>query len=99
VSLPGWFSDTTVTTIEGLTASDGELSRIQKAFLSKGGTQCGFCAPGIIVTTAALLAENPHPTQSEIRAALTGNLCRCTGYVQIIESIQEAARLGLVVRT
>lgn len=92
----GEVNGTSVTTIEGLTAGNGELSSIQKAFLEKGGTQCGFCAPGIIMTTVALLAENPHPTESEIRSALTGNLCRCTGYVQIIESIQEAARLGRV---
>ena len=94
--LVGEVNGTSVTTIEGLTAGNGELSSIQKAFLEKGGTQCGFCAPGIIMTTVALLAENPHPTESEIRSALTGNLCRCTGYVQIIESIQEAARPGRV---
>lgn len=94
----GEINGTSVTTIEGLTAGNGELSSIQKAFLEKGGTQCGFCAPGIIMTTVALLAENPHPTESEIRSALTGNLCRCTGYVQIIESIQEAARTRLVTR-
>ncbi len=92
----GEVSGTSVTTIEGLTASNGELSWIQKAFLDRGGTQCGFCAPGMIMTTAALLAENPHPTESEIRSALTGNLCRCTGYVQIVESILEAAQPGRV---
>ncbi len=83
-----------VTTIEGLTGSNGELSSIQSAFLRRGGTQCGYCTPGIVMTTAALLTENPHPTETEIRLALTGNLCRCTGYVQIVESIQEAARRG-----
>jgi len=92
----GEVSGTVVTTIEGLTASNGELSWIQKAFLDRGGTQCGFCSPGMVMTTAALLAENPHPSESEIRSALTGNLCRCTGYVQIVESIQEAARAGRV---
>ncbi len=92
----GEVGGTVVTTIEGLTASNGELSWIQKAFLDRGGTQCGFCSPGMIMTTAALLAENPHPSESEIRSALTGNLCRCTGYVQIVESIQEAARAGRV---
>ena len=85
-----------VTTIEGLTALNGQASSIQKAFLDHGGTQCGFCAPGMIMTTAALLAENPHPTVSEIRQSLTGNLCRCTGYYQIVEAIQAAARVGQV---
>ncbi len=95
----GEVSGTAVTTIEGLRAANGELSGIQKAFLDLGGTQCGFCAPGMIMTTAALLAENSHPTESEIRSALTGNLCRCTGYVQIVEAIQEAARVGQGVRS
>lgn len=90
----GEVGETSVTTVEGLTASDGGLSGIQNAFLESGGTQCGFCAPGMVVATAALLAEKPHPTDAEIRAALAGNLCRCTGYVQIVESIQEAARRG-----
>ncbi len=90
----GEVGGTTVTTVEGLTGPNGELSWIQKAFLDSGGTQCGFCAPGMIMTTVALLADIPHPTESEIRSALTGNLCRCTGYVQIVESILGAARLG-----
>jgi aerobic carbon-monoxide dehydrogenase small subunit len=88
----GEVGGTAVTTIEGLTTSNGELSRIHQAFLDRGGTQCGFCAPGMIMSTVALLAENPHPTPSEIRSALSGNLCRCTGYVQIVESIQEATQ-------
>ena len=92
----GEVGGTTVTTVEGLTGPNGELSWIQKAFLDSGGTQCGFCAPGMIMTTVALLADTPHPTEPEIRSALTGNLCRCTGYVQIVESILGAARLGRV---
>ncbi len=95
----GEVGGTAVTTIEGLTGSHGQPSFIQKAFLDHGGTQCGFCAPGMIMTTVALLAENPHPTESEIRQALTGNLCRCTGYYQIVEAIQEAARAGQVARS
>ena len=92
----GEVGGTAVTTIEGLTAMNGQASSIQKAFLDHGGTQCGFCAPGMIMTTVALLAENPHPTVSEIRESLTGNLCRCTGYYQIVEAIQAAARVGQV---
>ena len=95
----GEVGGTAVTTIEGLTAPNGELSSIQRAFLDHGGTQCGFCAPGMIMTTAALLAENSHPTELEIRRALAGNLCRCTGYVQIVEAIQEAARVVQVARS
>jgi carbon-monoxide dehydrogenase small subunit len=87
-----------VTTIEGLTTANGELSSIQRAFVEKGGAQCGFCTPGMVMMAVALLAENPHPSEPEIRSALVGNLCRCTGYVQIVESIQEAARSSLVSR-
>lgn len=94
----GEVDGTTVTTIEGVVTANGELSTIQRAFVERGGAQCGFCTPGIVMTAVALLAENPHPSESEIRSALVGNLCRCTGYVQIIESIQEAARTGLAVR-
>jgi 4-hydroxybenzoyl-CoA reductase subunit gamma len=79
-----------VETIEGL-AKQGRLSRLQRAFHEKLGTQCGFCTPGMIMAAEALLRRNPTPTESEIRAALSGNLCRCTGYVKIIESVQAAA--------
>jgi 4-hydroxybenzoyl-CoA reductase subunit gamma len=79
-----------VETIEGL-AKQGRLSRLQRAFHEKLGTQCGFCTPGMIMAAEALLRRNPKPTDSEIRAALSGNLCRCTGYVKIIESVQAAA--------
>jgi len=82
-----------VRTIEGLAAPDGgELSPIERAFLEEGGVQCGFCTPGMVMTTVALLEENDDPSDEEIRAALAGNLCRCTGYVQIIDSIRAAAR-------
>jgi len=80
-----------VETIEGL-AKQGRLSRLQRAFHEKLGTQCGFCTPGMIIAAEALLRRNPTPTDGEIRAALSGNLCRCTGYVKIIESVQAAAR-------
>ena len=79
-----------VLTIEGL-AQGGELSPVQRAFLEQGGVQCGFCSPGMVMSTVALLEENPSPSDEEIRAALLGNLCRCTGYVQIIESVRAAA--------
>lgn len=81
-----------VTTLEGL-ARPGELSEIQQAFLEKYGFQCGFCTPGMILTTKALLDENPNPTTEDIKDALEGNLCRCTGYEQIIESVLKAAEL------
>ncbi len=81
-----------VTTVEGL-AEAGELSAIQEAFLEKYGFQCGFCTPGMILVTKALLDENPDPTVGEIKEALEGNLCRCTGYEQIIESVSRAVEL------
>jgi len=80
-----------VTTIEGIVGQDGKLSPVQRAYLDQGAAQCGFCTPGMIMTTIALLDENPDPTEHEIRKALTGNLCRCTGYMQIIEGIKAAA--------
>ena len=79
-----------VETIEGL-AIDGRMSRLQQAFHEKLGTQCGFCTPGMIMAAEALLRRNAHPAEIEIREALSGNLCRCTGYVKIIESVQAAA--------
>ncbi len=82
---------TTVTTVEGLVGSGGHLSPLQEAFLAAGGSQCGFCTPGFVMAGTALLAENPSPTEAEIRHALTGNLCRCTGYVQIVEAVLAAA--------
>ncbi len=79
-----------IETIEGL-ASGGRMSRLQQAFHEKLGTQCGFCTPGMIMAAEALLRRNPRPTEAEIRDALSGNLCRCTGYVKIVESVQTAA--------
>jgi carbon-monoxide dehydrogenase small subunit len=80
-----------VTTIEGLQGQDGKLHPIQEAFLTNGGLQCGYCTPGFIMTTRAFLARNPTPTREEVREALSGNLCRCTGYMGIVESILDAA--------
>jgi carbon-monoxide dehydrogenase small subunit len=85
-------ADQEVVTLEGLGA-DGEPSPTQQAFLDQYGFQCGFCTPGVILVTEALLDRTPSPTEAEIKQALDGNLCRCTGYRQIIESVQKAAEL------
>ncbi|MFQ5655577.1 MAG: (2Fe-2S)-binding protein [Planctomycetota bacterium] len=79
-----------VTTIEGIAEAPERLSPLQQAFIEHGGTQCGFCTPGMILSAVALLEARPEPTDDEIRAALAGNLCRCTGYVQIVRAIREA---------
>jgi carbon-monoxide dehydrogenase small subunit len=79
-----------VTTIEGL-AKDGKLHPVQEAFVEHHGIQCGFCSPGMILTAKALLDENPHPTEAEIRRAISGNVCRCTGYAKIVEAIKAAS--------
>jgi aerobic-type carbon monoxide dehydrogenase small subunit (CoxS/CutS family) len=78
-----------VLTVEGLTR-DGKLHPLQEAFADLGAAQCGYCTPGILVTTSSLLDRNPHPTRAQIREALSGNLCRCTGYLQIFEAIENA---------
>ncbi len=75
-------------TIEGLASSDGRLHPIQKAFIENGGIQCGFCSPGMILSAKALLDENPNADEDEIKDAIAGNICRCTGYMQIINSIK-----------
>lgn len=80
-----------VDTIEGV-AEDGKLDPIQEAYIEEGAIQCGFCTPGFIMTTKALLKENPNPTEDEIREYLKGNYCRCTGYVNIIKAVQSAAK-------
>jgi len=79
-----------VITIEGL-AKNGELDPIQRAFAEEGAIQCGFCTPGFIIVTKALLTENPNPTEEEIREYIRGNLCRCTGYVNIVKAIKRAS--------
>jgi carbon-monoxide dehydrogenase small subunit len=80
-----------ITTIEGV-GSENELHPVQKAFMEEGGLQCGICTPGMIMTSIALLEENPNPTRDEIRFGLQGNLCRCTGYDKIVDAVQAAAR-------
>jgi carbon-monoxide dehydrogenase small subunit len=80
-----------VITVEGL-AADGRLHRVQEAFAEAGAVQCGFCTPGLVVATADLLAHNPAPSDDEIREALSGNLCRCTGYAKIFDAVRLAAQ-------
>jgi aerobic carbon-monoxide dehydrogenase small subunit len=81
-----------VTTIEGLTTEDGSLHKIQQAFVEEGAVQCGFCTPGMIMNTKALLDHNPHPTDLEIKQALSGMLCRCTGYGKIVQAVKKAGQ-------
>lgn len=81
-----------ITTIEGMQRASGELHPIQKAFWENHGLQCGYCTPGMVMQAAWLLSENPDPTEQEVRLGISGNLCRCTGYQNIVKSIQEAAK-------
>jgi aerobic carbon-monoxide dehydrogenase small subunit len=88
--LSGELDGADIVTIEGLKIGP-ELHPIQKAFIQDGGAQCGYCTPGMLMMSKALLDENPNPTEEEIRYALSGNLCRCTGYAKIIQAVQDAA--------
>ena len=81
-----------IITVEGL-AQDAQLDAVQSAIIDAGGVQCGFCTPGILISSRALIDRNPNPSEDEIKAALVGNLCRCTGYVRIVEGVKEAAKL------
>ena len=87
--------DKEILTIEGL-AQGGKLHPLQEAFLQYGAFQCGYCTPGILLTAKALLDENPHPTEAEVKEALVGNLCRCTGYVRVIQAILSCSQRGLL---
>ena len=80
-----------VLTVEGL-AQEGALDKLQQAIIKHGGVQCGFCTPGVLMSARALLDRNPNPTEDEIREALIGNLCRCTGYISIVNAVKEAAK-------
>jgi aerobic carbon-monoxide dehydrogenase small subunit len=87
-----------ITTVEGL-AHDDQLDPIQSAIIETGAVQCGFCTPGILISSRALLDRNPNPSDEQIREALVGNLCRCTGYRRIIEAVKKAASLKMVTAT
>jgi aerobic-type carbon monoxide dehydrogenase small subunit (CoxS/CutS family) len=91
--LAGLVGDAAVTTVEGL-GTDGRLSIVQQAFVDAGAVQCGFCMPGMVVAATALLSEKPSPSEHEIREGLAGNLCRCSGYVKVVEAVSKAARNG-----
>lgn len=84
-----------VTTIEGIASSDGSLSKVQEAFRDCHGLQCGFCTPGFIVSVTAFLRDNPNPTDVQISEALSGNLCRCTGYQGILKAVHQVTVLGI----
>jgi len=81
----------TITTIEGLEGEDGTLHPLQEAFVENGAIQCGFCTPGMIMSAKALLDEIPNPTEEEVRQALSGNLCRCTGYAKIVQAVLDVS--------
>jgi carbon-monoxide dehydrogenase small subunit len=84
-------ADAEIETIESLVSADGTLSRLQRAFVESGGVQCGFCTPGFLMTLTAVLRETPDPSEEEIRAAIAGNICRCTGYTQIVQAVRLAS--------
>jgi carbon-monoxide dehydrogenase small subunit len=85
-----------VQTVEGLASENGELHPLQTSFVENGGIQCGFCTPGMLMSSKALLEENPTPSEAEIKHALAGNICRCTGYLQIFDSVKAARDAGVV---
>jgi carbon-monoxide dehydrogenase small subunit len=87
----GQAQDREVTTVEGLAGPEGELSTVQQAFVDAGAVQCGFCTPGLLVAADELLERNPEPSDGDIREALSGNLCRCTGYEKILDAVRLAA--------
>ena len=82
-----------ITTVEGL-SSDGQLNNLQSAFRENHALQCGFCTPGMLITATAFLKDNPHPTEEQAREAISGNICRCTGYVSIVNAVIQAGRSG-----
>jgi len=87
-------NDREVTTVEGLAREDGQLSPLQQAFADHNAVQCGFCTPGMLVSAHALLRRDAHPSNDQIREALVGNLCRCTGYLRIVQAVQAATEKG-----
>lgn len=91
IYLAAWADGKEILTIEGL-AKDGELTQLQQSFIDAGAVQCGFCTPGFILSAHALLQKHPQPTEEQIKKGLAGNLCRCTGYQNIIRAVQDAAK-------
>lgn len=91
LQMAGQLGGKEIITVEAL-EKDGELDRLQKAFISNGAVQCGYCTPGMLMSCKALLMRNPHPSEREIRIAISGNLCRCTGYTKIVAAVKEAAQ-------
>ncbi|MFV0502749.1 MAG: xanthine dehydrogenase subunit XdhC [Lachnospirales bacterium] len=89
IYLAMWADGKEVTTIEGIANKDGTLSDIQESYVEAGAVQCGYCTPGLVVSTTALLKNNPNPTEAEIRRGLSGNLCRCTGYTKVIDAVNK----------
>jgi aerobic-type carbon monoxide dehydrogenase small subunit (CoxS/CutS family) len=87
-------ADREITTVEGLAGADGGLHPLQRTFLERGGVQCGYCTPGMLMSAKALLDASPSPTETEVRQALGGNLCRCTGYSKIVQAVLAAASVG-----
>ena len=94
IYLAVWADGKNIRTLESLLGPNGELSDIQQAFIDEGAVQCGFCTPGMIMSSYNLLTRNPQPTRTEIRRALSGNLCRCTGYLLIFEAVEACAAEG-----
>jgi carbon-monoxide dehydrogenase small subunit len=86
-------ADVDIMTIEGLAGEGGKLHAVQRAFLTHGGAQCGICTPGMVLATVELLRRHPRPDDEQIREGLSGNLCRCTGYIKIFDAVREASRL------
>ena len=80
-----------ITTVEGLRMEDGQLDPLQQAFIDRGSAQCGFCTPGMLMSAKALLNQNPNPNEIDIRKAISGNICRCTGYAKIVEAVMDVA--------
>lgn len=92
IYLAVWANGKKITTIEGIQDENGELSDVQNNFVEMGAIQCGFCTPGLVLSTTAFLNDNPNPTREEIRRGLSGNLCRCTGYQKVIEAVEKTAK-------
>lgn len=92
IYLAVWVDGKEVTTIEGITHADGSLTDVQQSYVDVGAVQCGFCTPGLVVSSTQFLEDHPDPTREEIRVGLSGNLCRCTGYQKVIDAVEQTAK-------